>query len=99
MDASPALVRGKVRIVDHLFLLIFLKKHVSRCHPVPPVDTAIGRAAVGVVTLGGERVGQCAVEGGHGSTSPTRTLRKRLRWGVTGITGWVLVHIGPYCDL
>ena len=77
MDASPALVRCKVIITDHLFLLISLKKHVSRCPPVPPVNAAVGRAAVGVVALGGEGVGQGAVEGGHSSTSPMRTLRKR----------------------
>ena len=52
MNASLALVSGKVRITDHLFLLISLKKHVSRCPPVPPVNAAVGRAAVGVVALG-----------------------------------------------
>ena len=79
MNASLALVSGKVRITDHLFLLISLKKHVSRCPPVAPVDAAVGRAAVGVPALGGEGVREGAVEGGHGSTSPTRTLRKRRR--------------------
>ena len=35
MDASPALVRGKVRIVDHLFPFISRKKHAS---PVPACE-------------------------------------------------------------
>ena len=67
MDASPALISGKVRITDHLFLLISLKKHVSRCPPVPPVNAAVGRAAVGVPALGGEGVREGAMEWGHGA--------------------------------
>ena len=85
MDASPALVRGKVRIVDHLVSFISLKKHTS------PASAAIPRRrqqafqakfSATPAPLCFEGVGEGAVEGGHGSTSAdTRTLRKRRRVG------------------
>ena len=72
MGASLALVRCKVRIVDHLFFFISLKKHASPASAANPHRQQQAFQALfslSSVALGGERVGQGTVEGGHSSAS------------------------------
>ena len=80
MDASPALVRGKVRIVDHLFFLYLFEETRLAGISRKPSSAATSISSAVFISIGTSMFRGCGPErGGRGSLLNLSAFSHHLR--------------------